>query len=148
LALFGTNIQFNAVSGRPYTARRISQRFGAAGTLGAINGNRLPWRSTIDLRVDKTFNLSAAGKNPLFLNVYFRVSNLLDSRNWASVYEYTGSPTDDGYLASAEGQQSIVGLENQGRSLDAYLAAYSWSLLNPNNFLAPRRMFVGASFSF
>jgi Carboxypeptidase regulatory-like domain/TonB-dependent Receptor Plug Domain len=148
LALFGANIQFNAVSGRPYTARRISQRFGAAGTLGAINGNRLPWRSTIDLRLDKTFNLSAAGKNPLYLNVYFRVSNLLDRRNWANVYEFTGSPTDDGYLASAEGQQSLVGLESQGRNLDAYLAAYSWSLLDPNNFLAPRRMFVGASFSF
>jgi outer membrane receptor protein involved in Fe transport len=148
LANFGINLQFNAVSGRPYTARRRAERFGASGNLGTINGNRLPWRSNIDLRIDKTFNLTAAGRRPLNMNVYFRVANLLDRRNVTSVFAYTGSPTDDGYLATAEGQSSISGLTSQGRNINAYLSSYSWAMLDPNRFTLPRRLYVGVSFGF
>jgi len=148
LANFGVNVQFNAVSGRPYTARLRPERFGASGNVGTINGNRLPWRSTVDLRVDKTFNLSAEGKRPLNMNVYFRVSNLFDRQNILGVYAFTGSPYDDGYLASAEGQSFVSGIEAQGRSLQAFLNSYSWSMLNPGRFTLPRRMYVGVSFGF
>ena len=148
LANFGVNVQFNAVSGRPYTARLRPNRFGASGNTGTINGNRLPWRSNIDLRIDKTFNLAAKGKNPLNVNIYFRVANLLDRRNVVSVFGYTGSPTDDGYLASVEGQSFVNGISAQGRSLQAYLSSYSWAMLDPNRFTLPRRLYVGASFGF
>ncbi len=148
LANFGVNMQFNAVSGRPYTQRLRPDRFGASGNTGTINGNRLPWRANVDLRVDKTFSLNATGKNPLDINVYLRVANLFDRRNVTNVYEYTGSPTDDGYLATNEGLSSISALESQGRSTNAYYASYSWSMLNPNNFTLPRRIYVGASFGF
>ena len=46
----------------------------------------------------------------LNVNVYFRVANLLDRRNVVSVFGYTGSPTDDGYLASVEGQSFVNGI--------------------------------------
>lgn len=80
--------------------------------------------------------------------MYFRVSNLLNTKNVLGVYPVTGSPTDDGYLATAEGQSILRGIEEQGKSLDAYLASYSWVLLNPGRYTLPRRMYVGASLAF
>jgi len=148
LSNFGVNMQALAISGRPYTGTIRPQRFTGEGRTSAINGSRLPWRFNIDVRVDKSFNLAAANKRPLNLNIYFRVSNLLDRRNVTGVYTATGSPTDDGYLASAEGQSVLSGVSESGRSEEAYLASYSWILLNPNNFTLPRRMYVGALFEF
>lgn len=148
LALFGANLQMSAVSGRPYTARQRAERFGGSGFLGAINGSRLPWRFNLDLRLDKTFDLVSNVKNPLSLNVYLRVSNLLNQKNVIGVYSVTGSPYDDGYLATAEGESVMRGVVEQGRDLDAYLAAYSWAMLNPGRFTLPRRIFVGAALQF
>lgn len=148
LSNFGVNIQALAISGRPYTSTIRPQRFGGEGRTSAINGSRLPWRFNLDLRVDKSFNLAPANKRPLNLNVYFRVSNLLDRRNVTGVYTATGSPSDDGYLASAEGQSVLSGVSAQGRSEEAYLASYSWILLNPNNYTLPRRMYIGAMLEF
>ncbi len=148
LALFGVNIQFSAVSGRPYTARQRAERFGGSGFLGAINGSRLPWRMNIDLRADKTFELSQNPRFPLSLNVYLRVANLLNTQNVINVYPVTGSPFDDGYLATAEGQSVVRGVADQGRNVQAYLDAYSWALLNPGFFTIPRRIYVGAAFQF
>jgi outer membrane receptor protein involved in Fe transport len=143
LANFGANMQLSTASGRPYTAKEQPDRFGAKGTLGSINGNRLPWRANVDLRIDKSFELTKR----LNLNVYFRVTNLLDRRNVIDVYGYTGDPRDDGYLASSQGASILNSAKAQGRD-QAFLSAYNWSLLNPNNFTQPRRMFVGAVVEF
>lgn len=148
LSNFGANLQLTAVSGRPYTANIRSVPFGGEGIQGAINGNRLPWRFTLDLRLDKSFSLTAANKKPLNLNVYFRVSNLLNRKNVISVYSVTGSPVDDGYLATAEGVNVTNNIINQGRSTQAYLDSYSWLVRNPNNYTLPRRLYVGALFEF
>jgi outer membrane receptor protein involved in Fe transport len=148
LANTGVNFQVSGVSGRPFTSKLRPTRFGGAGTVGAVNGNRLPWRATLDMRIDRTFNLSKNVKRPLPVNVYLRISNLLNRKNWASVYTYTGSPTDDGYLATAEGQTILNNVTEQGKSLAAYQASYSWALLNPDFFTLPRRIYIGASFGF
>jgi hypothetical protein len=149
LANFGANLQLSGASGRPYTARQRAERFGGSGTLGALNGSRLPWRINLDLRLDKTFDLSSAtSKNPLSLNVYLRVSNLLNQKNVLGVYSVTGSPYDDGYLATAEGQSVLRGVGDQGRNVDAYLDSYSWVMLNPGRFTLPRRIYIGAAFQF
>ena len=148
LANFGVNLQAYAISGRPYTAKIRPIRFDGQGTVGAINGNRLPWRVNLDLRVDKSFGLAPQGKRPLNLNVYFRVSNLLNRKNVIGVYPVTGSPTDDGYLATAEGQGILEGVVSSGRDVDAYLASYSWVVRNFNNFTLPRRLYVGAVIEF
>ncbi|MCC6460840.1 MAG: TonB-dependent receptor [Saprospiraceae bacterium] len=148
LANFGANMQLTAASGRPYTARQRAERFGGSGTLGTFSGSRLPWRINLDLRLDKSFSLVAANKKPLNLNVYLRVSNLLNIKNVVGVYSVTGSPTDDGYLATAEGQSLLAGLEQQNRNVNAYLASYSWALLNPDRYTQPRRIYVGASVEF
>ena len=118
---------------------------GGTGTIGAINGARKPWNFTLNARVDKTFRI----KERYGLNVYLRVSNLLDRRNIVGVYSATGSPYDDGFLLSERGEQQIETIqESTNRSLEAYLSSYSWALLNPNLFTLPRRMYVGASLIF
>jgi hypothetical protein len=145
----GLNIQTIAVSGRPYTQNQTPQRFGGSTVVGQLNGARKPWTFTINLRLDKTFNLTPPdAKRPLSLNVYFRVQNLLDRQNVLNVYPVTGSPDDDGYLASSLGIGEVQTLETAGRDVDSFLASYQWALINPNLFALPRRMYLGAIFDF
>ena len=99
LADFGVNLQAIAVSGRPYTATSIPVPFGGQGISGAINGSRLPWNFTLNLRIDKSFNLTKpTAKRQVGVNVYFRVQNLLNNQNVLSVYSASGSPDDDGFF--------------------------------------------------
>lgn len=140
----GVNFQAIAVSGRPYTRKFLPTELGGEGTIGAINGARNPWNFTVNLRVDKNFNIG----DKMSVNIYCRVSNLLDRRNIIGVYPATGSATDDGFIRSAFGQNQIASVQNSLREVDAYLASYQWALLNPGNFSLPRRIFVGAIFDF
>ena len=138
----GVNLQVITVSGRPFTATEIPIELGGQGTIGAINGARKPWSFTLNLRADKSFRIS----DFLNVNVYFRVSNLLDRRNVINVYSATGSPMDDGFLQSANGLDQIETILNSQRNLDSYLAAYNWAVNNPNLFSLPRRMYLGIVF--
>ncbi len=144
LANFGINLQATAVSGRPYTSTQTPLELGGTVTEGSLNGSRLPWTFRLDLRVDKTFTIN----DRYGLNVYMRVFNLLDRQNVLNVYSATGSPTDDGFLASARGLDKIEQIQNSARLVDSYLASYQWRILNPNFFALPRRIFVGAIFDF
>ena len=145
----GLNLQAIAVSGRPYTATLVPIQFGGQGTVGSINGARLPWNFTLNARVDRDIYLSKDNANrALMVNVYFRVSNILNQRNIINVFSATGSPADDGYLASPRGQDAFDAALFSGRSTDAFLASYQWRMLNPNFYSLPRRMFVGAIFNF
>ena len=150
LANFGINIQSSAVSGLPYTASTTPEIRGGSGTVGSINGARLPWNFFVNAQADKNFRLNAGGENgrAVNLNVYLRVSNLLDRRNIIGVYSATGSPTDDGYLATSRGAGQIQGIINAGRSADTFLSSYQYRLLNPNFFSLPRQMFLGAIVNF
>ena len=51
------------------------------------------------------------------LNVYCRVSNLLDRRNVLNVYSATGSATDDGYIASEIGSRQLENIEGSQRQV-------------------------------
>ncbi|HEY3386663.1 MAG TPA: TonB-dependent receptor [Saprospiraceae bacterium] len=147
----GASLQINAASGRPYTKQQQPERFGASGLTGAINGARLPWNSTMDLRVDKSFRIGGnEGGKPLFMNVYIRIENLFDSKNVIDVYKASGSPYDDGFLATPNGQSSIQTLEDTGRAedVDNYLISYQWRELNPGFFTLPRRVYLGAVLQF
>ncbi|NRB63458.1 MAG: TonB-dependent receptor [Saprospiraceae bacterium] len=144
LSNFGVNLQAVAVSGRPYTAQLTPQELGGSQTAGALNGARKPWNFTLNLRVDKTFRVSEG----LGLNVYCRVSNLLDRRNVINVYPVTGSPEDDGFIASANGLDKLQQIENSVQSVESYLASYQWALINPNFYSLPRRIFLGAILDF
>lgn len=145
----GLNLQANAVSGRPYTKLQRAQPFTGTGFKGAINGARLPWNFTLDLRLDKSFRIGNDQNNrPVFVNAYLRVQNVLDRRNVVGVYPVTGSPDDDGYLTSSDGRSALNTIITSGRDVDAYLASYSWALNNPDLFSLPRRVFLGAIIEF
>ena len=151
LALFanaGVNLQAIMASGRPYTATTRPTQFGGAEVKGTFNGARLPWNSTVNLRVDKNFVLSKSEKRPMNLNIYLRAQNLLDTRNVLGVYSATGSPDDDGFLASPDGQNEIATVESEGRNVAAYQDAYNWAMVAPGFFSLPRRMYVGAIIDF
>jgi outer membrane receptor protein involved in Fe transport len=145
----GANLQVSTVSGRPYTKRVQPTPFGGSILDGGINGSRLPWVFNLDLRVDKTFRVSKNPKNPLDLNVYLRIQNLLDTRNIAGVYSASGSPNDDGYLTSARGQSELANTEaSRPGSLASYFNSYQMRMLDPDFYYQPRRIFLGASFNF
>lgn len=143
----GINLQAIAVSGRPYTATSLPQRFGGTGTKGQLNGARLPWNFTMNLRIDKSFQLSKpdAGRN-LGLNVYLRVQNLLDQRNVLRVYSASGTADDDGFLASSRGQEATDVIP--GDRVESFLSSYQWRMLNSDFYTLPRRIFLGAEFTF
>ena len=147
----GINVQGNAASGRPYTKEVKPQRYGSDGIGGAINGARLPWNFTLDMRIDKSFRIGGnEGAKPLYANVYLRIENLFDARNVIDVYHASGSAYDDGFLVTPDGQSSIQTLIDSGRGddVDDYLLSYQWGELNTDFFTIPRRIYLGASLQF
>ena len=143
LANTGLNVQATLVTGRPYTAKLTPRRLGGDGTVGSINGARLPSQFTINARLDRDFTLGT-GENALNINVFFRVSNLLNTLNVLRVYPATGSPYDDGYLTSSLGKQEVRNLEAGLTDINSFRDLYDRRLVNPNFFAQPRRMFLGA----
>ncbi len=149
----GLNLTATTASGRPYTATSIptsrASDTNGQNTKGSINGSRLPWTTTVNMRIDKDITLKETTKEKegTFLNVYFRVQNLLDQRNVISVYTATGSPDDDGYLASAIGTSVVNGFSDAALR-NGYLMSYQWAMLNPDFYSIPRRMYIGAVVTF
>ena len=60
------------------------------------------------------------------------------------VYNYTGSPTDDGYLASPAGKQTIAGQI----SPQSFVAQYTAYEKQPTYFSMPRQARLGLVFNF
>jgi len=138
----GINLQASGVTGTPFTGTFLPSEFGGSGTRGGINSSRKPFRFTLNGQINKDF---AIGKNSS-VNIYFRVSNILNRRNVLNVYSATGSADDPGYLQSGFGQDRLDGLTGT-LSAQNFLTSYQWRVLNPDFFTLPRRMFIGAQFS-
>ncbi len=143
LADAGANLIFTARTGTPYTRQDRAtpeQLIGVAGRSsleGSINGSRLPASFRVDLKVDKDWKLGK-GDKAKYLNTYVLVQNLLNTQNIVNVYNFTNSPIDDGYLASPE----------SGNLSDIARSIYEIAQQNPNNYSLPRRLRLGASFTF
>ena len=144
----GVNLAFNVFSGRPYTRKEVPGGIGTSFpnriTDGSVNGARMPWNFRIDLKFDRDITIGKKSKNPVYVNVYLRVQNLLNTQNVLSVYSVTGSPTDDGFLTSA-GSPGPGFASSQPAS---YELLYNLRMVNPYNISRPRRIFLGARFSF
>ena len=125
----GLNIFSNIYSGSPYSNQAFitDEAIGTlnAGLDGTLNGSRLPWSYRLDLQLDKTFNLEFGSnedkKKMAFLNVYVRVTNLLNQFNILNVYRATGNWDDDGYLAAASSQSSIQNQIDEQAFRDYYM---------------------------
>jgi len=149
----GLNFITRINSGTPYSDQKnITPAAAGEGTpqlQGGLNGSRKPWTYRLDLQLDRTFNLEFGKeedqrKKRAFLNVYIRVTNLLNQFNVINVYRATGVPDDDGYLAAAQFQSTI---QNQ---LDeqAYRDMYGMFMNNPFNISRPRTIRLGVKFDF
>jgi hypothetical protein len=73
-----------------------------------------------------------------------QIQNLLDARNVLGVYSFTGSPNDDGYLISPQGQSSIQ-FQTDAQS---FTDLYNVSMANPGFFAIPRRLRLGIRVGF
>jgi hypothetical protein len=148
----GINVMFQGNSGTPYSRQaNITNFISAIGRPvleGSMNGSRLPGNFRVGLKIDKDFNLkSKEGSDPFIktLNVYFRVQNLLDTKNVLNVYRYTGSPDDDGYLDFYR--------QDAGDAIDQNrIDIYTVRLLNgeggTSNYSTPRRAYIGCTLTF
>jgi len=135
----GLNVVLNANSGTPYTRRSLAYGLtdGATPITGNINGSRLPWSFRIDATANKVWNFQ---EGPLSnFEVYMQFLNVLNTQNILGVYSYTGSPSDDGYLSSPQGQNAIQFQTNA----QSYADLYNISLANPGLFSLPRRIRLG-----
>ncbi|HTA28171.1 MAG TPA: carboxypeptidase regulatory-like domain-containing protein [Bacteroidia bacterium] len=144
----GFNINFSAGSGTPYTqwAAPTQQGQGLPSRIqliGTVNGEYLPWQQRIDAKADKMFHVTIKG-HPCQLQVYLEATNLLNTANVLNVYNYTGSATDDGFLSSALGKQTV---SNQ-LSPQSFVAQYSVYEKIPTYFSLPRQARLGLVFNF
>jgi hypothetical protein len=144
----GINLAFNVNSGRPYTRKEIPGGIGTSFsnriTDGSINGARMDWTFRVDLKFDRDIVIGAKSANPIRVNIYVRIQNLLNTQNPLGVYAVTGSPTDDGFLTLA-GSPGPGFASSQPAS---YPLLYDLRMNNPYNISRPRRIFLGLKFSF
>lgn len=144
----GLSVSINANSGRPYTSKQIPGGIGSSFsdriTEGSVNGARTPWNFRVGMKLDRSFVIGKDSKNPLYLNVYLRITNLLNTQNVFSVYSVTGSASDDGFLTNANSPGSGFA-DSQPAS---YETLYDLRMNNPFNISRPRRIFLGVSFAF
>lgn len=137
----GLNVILGTGSGTPYS--RADKPGGSSVLKGTINGSRMPWMFKIDAKIDRDFT-AKIGNKETFINVYFLVLNVLNTKNIVGVYAYTGNADDDGYLAATEYQALI----NAQRDVAAYKDQYSINVNSPYNYSLPRRMRLGVSINF
>lgn len=144
----GLNLILNGSSGTPYSRQDNPTPEGQFGVRsssnleGTVNGSRLPWNYRLDARLDKDIKMPFGDDN--FLNVYMLFQNLLNTRNVLSVYGFTGSPSDDGFVTSGQGQE-VVEVQTD---IPGFLDQYAIKVNNPNNFSIPRRIRLGVIMNF
>ena len=130
----------NANSGTPYTRRGLAFGLTDAATpiTGNINGSRLPWSFRIDATANKVWNFKSDATFSNF-EVYVQLLNALNTQNVLGVYSFTGSPSDDGYLSSPQGQNAVQFQTNA----QSFADLYNISLANPGLYSLPRRIRLG-----
>jgi len=141
----GANLIVRSGSGSPYTKRAI---IGGA-VEGSLKGSRKPWRTTLDLTIDRDIMITFGGDEVnkpkmIGLNVYLEVTNLLNTANVINVYESTGNPDDNGFLAATENQAMI----NTQVDPVAYRNFYAMAINSPSNYSLPRRIRLGVKIGF
>ena len=78
------------------------------------------------------------------LKFMFWIQNFLDINNIRAVHPYTGSPTDDGWLSSNLGRESI----RNAVDAQSFVDLYNTALANPGFYGLPRRIRLSISLDF
>ncbi len=153
LSRTGVNVVSILGSGTPYSRSSVvfneGANTGSRALEGTLNGARLPWQFTTDMQIDRDIPLSFGGgegdkAKSADLNVYLLITNVFNTENITDVYRYTGSPDNDGFLASAQSQPQISAQTDPA----AYRDLYALKVNSPFNFGAPRTIRLGVRFNF
>ncbi len=146
----GFTLTFNGGSGTPYTESRNVVGINQAGSnlvKGSYFGSRLPWSFRVDITIDKDIYLKMGkgeDKRQSYLNIYFRINNLLNAKNILTVYPYTGNPNDDGFLTAPEWQNLI----SEQLDSQSYRDLYATAVNRPWHYSSPRTIRFGVIFNF
>ncbi len=151
----GFNLNFSGYSGRPYTQDMNPTPGGVQSGVvvrspvkGTINGANLPPQFNLDLNVDKNFIIEKKNIDGTVTAYRFRtflmVQNLLNTANVNSVFRYTGSAYNDGFLASPASQEQVETATNQ----QSYIDLYNIRMVNPDRFAGPRLVRLGMALYF
>ncbi|MDO8550292.1 MAG: TonB-dependent receptor [Ignavibacteria bacterium] len=161
LQQLGVVLLFTFNSGHPYTlaqgidATGLGQTSAYTGgliptldsrgrrTTGPVNQSTTPWFYNIDLRIDKTVNISN-----LDVNFYVAVQNLLNTKNVINVYDRTGNGYDDGFLGSQTAVAYSDRFNDLYRSLNLENRQAALSLMGVDMFSAPRQLRAGVLVNF
>jgi len=149
LQRMGVNVVSILGSGTPYSRSSTVVNEATDATNyqldGTLNGARLPWQFTTDMQVDRDITMKFGGKDgdkakSANLNIYLLVTNVFNTENIVGVYRYTGSATNDGFLAQLNDRTQI--------DPDSFRDLYTLKINDPGNFGAPRTIRLGVRFDF
>ena len=161
LQQLGINLLFTFNSGHPYTptvgvdVTGLGQARDNTGglidyadtrsrrTIGPLNQSTTPWFYNLDLRVDKTVNISA-----LDVNFYVYVQNVLNTKNVINVYDRTGNGYDDGFLNSIPGQAQTPEFKDLYTNLNLGNQQAAQLVKRVNIFSPPRQLRAGVLINF
>ena len=138
---FGVNVLLTASSGQPFTPQveAFSQIESKAPVpAGGVNSARMPWSNRIDMRVDRKFSVGERST----LSAFLWVQNLTDQQNVQGVWDFTGLPDDDGFLATSGGQQFL------SSSVPVAETLYRHRNRNLGNYGIPRLTRIGVRLDF
>lgn len=167
LEQFGINAIYTFNSGHPFTY--VFTTGGQSGqydlgvdymndtrsrqALEPVNASTTPWTHRVDLRVDKSFNIT----DQLLATLYVRVNNLFNTKNVLNVYQVTGSAEDDGHLTgiiNEERSKSLIEAYGGEDYVNMYKAinlengqAY-WNVVGLQLYDHPRQIFFGLKLTF
>ena len=137
----GINLLLSAGSGTPYTPVEVYDEVTLAAVstvpIGPTNSRYGPWTSTIDMKINKGFNVGS-----LNFDAYVWVLNLLDRKNAVAVYESSGSAETTNWLNTEAGQAFLAQQGSVGA--ETYALAQS----NPSLYGNPRLVRFGMRVGF
>jgi outer membrane receptor protein involved in Fe transport len=154
LEMSGVSLTFSAASGLPYTASSepystiVGQ--GTRVVKGSINGSRMPWMFTCDLNIWKGFPIvlkksdDPRARKMGAIVVSLAIRDLLELDEIMSVYSYTGSAVDDGFLTASKFQNYIAAQEN----VTSFTDYYTIGMEGNNRLGQPRRFNLSVRIEF
>jgi hypothetical protein len=151
----GLNLIANLGSGTPYSNTKIATPIvnarNSGGLDGTLNGARLNGLFTMNAQLDKNITLKfkkeEGGKEKTAnMNIYLLVNNILNTVNVVSVYPFTGSAEDDGFLATESARLIYENVDNGNPQ--TYQDLYTIRLSSPYNYGLARTIQLGVKLDF
>ncbi len=162
---FGANVLFTFSSGHPFTlvyyppGGQVSPYDAGVDymndtrsreALEELNSSETPWTYNVDLRLDKSFELT----DRVMATVYMRVNNLFNIKNVVNVFQATGNAYDDGFLSDETRSGAFINAYGG----DAYRAMYTainlengqayWDLTGQELYGTPRQILFGLKIAY